>query len=81
MGVVKVKKGNEVFEIQDTDLRDAVNDGYLPTDSVIVANSKTKEVFQIAPEDLSDAFAEGFDFKEVKKKSRWQAFVGWWSSW
>jgi len=68
MGVIKVKKGNEVFEIQDTDLRDAVNDGYLPTDSVIVANSKTKEVFQIAPEDLSDAFAEGFDFKEVKKK-------------
>lgn len=68
MGVIKVKKGNEVFEIQDTDLRDAVNDGYLPTDSVIVANSKTKEVFQIAPEDLSDAFADGFDFKEVKKK-------------
>ena len=68
MGVVKVKKGNEVFEIQDTDLKDAVKDGYLPTDTVIVANSKTKEMFEIAPEDLPDAFLDGFDFSGVKKK-------------
>lgn len=68
MGVVKVKKGNEVFEIQDTDLKDAVKDGYLPTDTVIVANSKTKEMFEIAPEDLPDAFSDGFDFSGVKKK-------------
>ena len=37
---LRVKKGNEVFEIQDTDLQAAVNDGYLPTDTVFVANSK-----------------------------------------
>lgn len=65
---IKVKKGNEVLEIQDTDLQAAVSDGYLPTERVIVANSKTKETFEINPQDLPSAFKDGFSFQDVSKK-------------
>ena len=65
---LRVKKGNEVLEIQDTDLQAAVSDGYLPTERVIVANSKTKETFEIDPQDLPSAFKDGFSFQDVSKK-------------
>lgn len=65
---IKVKKGNEVLEIQDTDLQAAVNDGYFPTERVVVANSKTKETFEIDPQDLPSAFKDGFSFQDVSKK-------------
>ena len=63
---LRVKKGNEILEIQDTDLQSAVNDGYLPTERVIVANSKTKETFEIDPQDLQSAFKDGFSYQDIK---------------
>jgi len=66
---IRVKKGNEVLEIQDSDLQAAVNDGYLPTERIVVANSKTKETYEIDPQDLPDALKDGFSFSDVKKKS------------
>ena len=65
---IRVKKGNEVLEIQDTDLQDAVKDGYLPTERIIVANTKTKETYEIDPQDLPNAFKDGFTYSDVKKK-------------
>lgn len=65
---IRVKKGSEILEIQDSDLQAAVNDGYLPTEKIIVGNSKTKESYEIDPQDLPNAFKDGFSFLDVKKK-------------
>lgn len=65
---IRVKKGNEILEIQDSDLQAAVKDGYLPTERVIVANSKTNESYEIDPQDLPNAFKDGFTYSDVKKK-------------
>lgn len=64
---IKVRKGNETFEIADADLSAAMKDGYLPIDRVMVANSKTKESFEIDPKDLPNAMKDGFAFTGVKK--------------
>lgn len=66
--VIRVKKGNEVLEIADSDLQDAVKDGYLPTERIIVANTKTKETYEIDPKDLPNAFKDGFTYAPPKKK-------------
>lgn len=65
---VRVKKGNEVLEIDDTDLPAAAKDGYLPIERIIVANPKTKESFEIAPEDYQHALKDGFNFTDIVRK-------------
>jgi hypothetical protein len=65
--IVRVTNGKETFEIPDTDLNSAVKDGYLPTERIIVANSKTKEIFEIDPADYPEAMKEGFNFSDFAK--------------
>lgn len=70
--VVRVKKGNELLEIDSNDLPFAIKDGYLPTQRIIVANSKTKESFEIEPADYPNAIKDGFSFQDIvpeKKKN------------
>ena len=66
---IRVSNGKETFEINDTDLQSAVNDGFLPTERVIVANSKTKEIFEIDPADLPNALKDGFSFSDTKPEA------------
>jgi hypothetical protein len=68
MSKVKVTNGKETYEVDNNDLPSAVKDGYLPTERVIVANSKTKESYEIDPKDLPSALKDGFNFSDYAKK-------------
>lgn len=65
---IRVAKGKEVFEIDAQDLPFAAKDGFLPTERIIVANSKTKESFEIDPADYLNAVNDGFEFADLAKK-------------
>lgn len=69
MGKVKVSNGTDTFEIEGADLPSAINDGYKPTERIVVANSKTKETYEIDPADVESALGEGFSFQDIVKKN------------
>lgn len=62
MGKIKVTKDSEVLEIEPSDLKSAINDGYRQVQTIPVTNGK--EVLYIDDTDLENAIKDGY----VKKK-------------
>ncbi len=62
MGKIKVTNNTEVLEIEPSDLKDALKDGYRQVQTIPVTNGK--EVLYIDDTDLEDAIKDGY----VKKK-------------
>lgn len=64
MGKVKVKKGNEVYEIDNADLQNAVADGFSLVATKKVEVSNGKEVLIIDDSDLQNALKDGYSLKK-----------------
>ena len=62
MGKIRVTKDSEVLEIEPSDLKNAMADGYRQVQTIPVTNGK--EVLYIDDTDLENAIKDGY----VKKK-------------